>query len=224
MAGPRATAWQEEAIASNVEEVAEREGAGEASAESQELGEPVAQDSGPPEPTTAPAGLVEPPEQAVQRLTAELEDLRDRYLRLAAEFDNFRKRMQRERAETWSRAQAAVVAALLDVLDDLARVVTLDPAGVSVSDVLGGVGLVERKLVRALEGAGLERVGASGEVFDPNVHEAVDTVHAGSAEQDQVVAQVLQPGYRFGGMLLRPARVSVYVWSAPPSPDGGGES
>lgn len=223
-AAASAAASQEEAIGGKVEEVAERQGAGEAPAESKEAGEPVAQDFGSSEPAGAPSGLVEPPEQAVERLTAELEDLRDRYLRLAAEFDNFRKRMQRERAETWSRAQAAVVAALLDVLDDLGRVVALDPAGASVSDVLGGVGLVERKLVRALESAGLERVGTSGEAFDPNVHEAVDTVPAGSAEQDHVVAQVLQPGYRFGGMLLRPARVSVYVWSAPPSPDGGGES
>jgi molecular chaperone GrpE len=167
---------------------------------------------------------VEPPEQAVERLNAELDDLRDRYLRLAAEFDNFRKRVQRERAETWSRAQAAVVAGLLDVLDDLGRVTALDPEGASSRQVLEGVELVERKLVRALAGAGLERIGASGEVFDPNVHEAVGTAQAGSVEQDQVVAEVLQPGYRFGGMLLRPARVSVYVWSGQPSLEGGGDS
>lgn len=177
-----------------------------------------------PSPSGEPpaSGLVEPPEQAVERLSAELESLRDRHLRLAAEFDNFRKRMQRERGEIWSRAQAAVVASLLEVLDDLGRVVALDAAKASLGDVLQGVSLVERKLVRALESAGLERVGASGEVFDPNVHEAVGTSQAGSPEQDRMVAEVLQPGYRFAGFLLRPARVSVYVWSGHPSGDGGG--
>ncbi|GBD31228.1 Protein GrpE [bacterium HR33] len=214
---------EEETEGAYKEKVSERQPVGEVPAEAGEVSQPVSGEAAASEPA-APGGLVEPPEQAVERLTAELEDLRDRHLRLAAEFDNFRKRMQRERAETWTRAQAAVVAALLDVLDDLGRVVGLDPAGVSVKDILEGVGLVERKLVRALESAGLERVGASGEAFDPNVHEAVGTAQASSAEQDHVVAEVLQPGYRFGGVLLRPARVSVYVWSGEPSPDGGGES
>ncbi len=214
----------EEVGGEKVEEAGEQPAATGALAEAEDVSEAGAEGSAPPEPVGTLTGLVEPPEQAVQRLTAELEELRDRHLRLAAEFDNFRKRMTRERAETWSRAQAAVVAALLDVLDDLRRVVVLDPAGVSVRNLLEGVGLVERKLVRALESAGLERVGASGEVFDPNVHEAVGTAQASKAEQDRVVAEVLQPGYRFGGILLRPARVSVYVWSEPPSPDDGAES
>jgi molecular chaperone GrpE len=222
-AAVQATSEEGRNASQKVEEVAEEPAGGEIRAESGGVEAPVAEESGPAEVAGAVSGLVEPPEEAVARLTAELEDLRDRHLRLAAEFDNFRKRMQRERAETWSRAQAAVVAALLDVLDDLGRVAALDPAGASVKDVLEGVGLVERKLVRALASAGLERVGASGEAFDPNVHEAVGTAQAASAEQDHVVAEVLQPGYRFGGMLLRPARVSVYVWSGQPSPDGGGE-
>jgi molecular chaperone GrpE len=150
----------------------------------------------------------------------ELGELKDRYLRLAAEFDNFRKRTQRERAETWSRAQANVVEGVLEVLDDLARVAHLDAGTTAAKDVLAGVELVERKLVRQLETVGLERVGEPGVVFDPNIHEAVSSVPAPAAEQDHTVAQVFQAGYRFGGGLLRPARVSVYVWQQP-SGDGG---
>lgn len=174
------------------------------------------------QPETPPftgAALVELPEQTIQRLTDEAEQLKDQRLRLAAEFDNFKKRAQRERAEAWSRAQAGVVGAILDGLDDLGRVAHLDPATTPVRDVLAGVELVERKVLRVLTAAGLERVGAEGEPFDPNVHEAVSTAPASTAEQDHLVASVLQPGYRFAGSLLRPARVVVYVWQEPPPAD-----
>nr|AKQ04642.1 GrpE protein, molecular chaperone GrpE [uncultured Gemmatimonadetes bacterium Rifle_16ft_4_minimus_7] len=171
--------------------------------------------------TPAPAGgaLVEPPAQMIQRLSEELEQLKDQRLRLAAEFDNFKKRTQRERAETWSRAQAEIAASILDSLDDLGRVAHLDAEQTPASDVLAGVELVERKLARVLTSAGLERLGAEGDSFDPHAHEAVSTAPAPTAAQDHLVASVLQPGYRFGGALLRPARVSVYVWQEPPPVD-----
>lgn len=167
--------------------------------------------------TQAPRGeaLLEPPAEAVRRLTEELDQVKDRHLRLAAEFDNFKKRSQRERAESWGRAQAELIASILDGLDDLGRVAHLAPDGTSARDVLAGVELVERKMARALGQAGLERLGAEGETFDPNVHEAVASVPAPSAEQDHRIASVLQPGYRFGGALLRPARVSVFLWPEP---------
>ncbi|MBI2535581.1 MAG: nucleotide exchange factor GrpE [Gemmatimonadetes bacterium] len=171
--------------------------------------------------TLAPTGgaLVEPPVQTIQRLSEELEQLKDQRLRLAAEFDNFKKRTQRERAESWNRAQAEVVAGILDGLDDLGRVAHLEPETATARDLLDGVELVERKLLRVLTGAGLERLGAEGEPFDPHAHEAVSTAPAPTAAQDHLVASVLQPGYRFGGALLRPARVSVYVWREPPATD-----
>lgn len=176
--------------------------------------------------TPAPTGqaLVEPPAQMIERLSEELEQLKDRHLRLAAEFDNFKKRTQRERVESWSRAQAEIVVSVLDSLDDLGRVAHFDAEKIPVRDVLAGVELVERKLLRALAGAGLERVGAEGEPFDPHTQEAVSTLPAPTADQDHRVASVLQPGYRFGGALLRPARVSVYVWqeSTPSDQSGSG--
>ena len=140
---------------------------------------------------------------------AEVGALNDRHLRLAAEFDNYRKRTERERAETWTRSQADLAMSLLDTLDDLQRVAHLDPSGASVDSLLEGVQLVERKLQRALEAAGLEEVDAEGRPFDPASMEGLMTVETDSPDQDDEVAGVLQKGYRFKGHLLRPARVQV---------------
>jgi molecular chaperone GrpE len=175
----------------------------------------VAEEPGKPSPASPHTGaaLVEPVEEHIRRLTDELAQAKDQYLRLAADMDNFRRRMTKERSETWARAQADVVSNILDALDDLGRVAHLDPAKTSSQDVLVGLELVERKLLKELEGAGLERVGVAGEAFDPNRHEAVSTTPAQDPKQDHVVAAVFQPGYRFGGALLRPAKVQVQIWS-----------
>jgi molecular chaperone GrpE len=156
-------------------------------------------------------GLVEPAEEAVKRLAGELEELNDRHLRLAAEFDNYRKRMLKERAEMRERAQAELVRDMLEAIDDLNRVTSLDHGEAGVKEVLDGVEMVERKLHAELERLGVERVGTAGEVFDPNGHEAVGTMPANSSEQDGTIAVVMQPGYRFGSVLLRPARVNVFI-------------
>ena len=159
--------------------------------------------------------LVEPPDQALERVTGELEELNDRYLRLAAEFDNFRKRVTRERSQMRAQAQADLVRDVLDALDDLERVTSHEASHGSVQEVVAGVEMVERKLMSELERMGLERVGAPGVRFDPNHHEAVGALPAPAPDQDGTVAAVLQPGYRFGGMLLRAARVQVYVAMEP---------
>ena len=80
------------------------------------------------------------------------------------------------------------------------------------ADVIEGVELVERKLVRELEAAGLERVGEVGVSFDPNYHEAIGSMPAESEEQDQTIGAVFQVGYRFGEVLIRPAKVHVLMW------------
>ncbi len=134
---------------------------------------------------------------------------RERYLRLAAEFDNYRKRVEREKSESWNRAQAQLAEKLLDVLDDLQRVAQLNPETTTAQAVMEGTQLVERKLQRALESAGVEEVPADGQAFDPAVHEALMTVPAESREEDHTVADVFQKGYRIKGILLRPARVRV---------------
>lgn len=161
--------------------------------------------------TAQPVGEAESQPDAVA-------ELQDRYLRLAAEYDNFRKRTARERLELRTRAQADLASALLEALDDLGRVAHLDPQTAAAADVIAGVELVERKVLRQLEAAGLERIVESGVPFDPNLHEAIAQAPADAPEQDHTVAAVFQVGYRFGGQLLRPARVQVRVWSGEEAP------
>jgi molecular chaperone GrpE len=143
------------------------------------------------------------------KLESDLAELKDRHLRLAAEFDNYRKRSSRERAELADRAQASFVAKLLDVLDDLERLMASDP-GTPLPAVREGLSAVDRKLWKELQDAGVERIDPAGTPFDPALHEAVSTVPSPDRSKDHVVSATFQPGYRFKGTLVRPARVQVY--------------
>jgi molecular chaperone GrpE len=151
----------------------------------------------------------EPPAEAVRRLEEEVAQARDRHLRLAAEFDNYRKRIAKERVELADRAQAAFVIRLVDVLDDLDRIV--DDARNTPPDALReALVLVDRKLRKELEAAGVERIDPLGRAFDPSEHEAVSTVPPPEPDKDHLVSATFQTGYRFKGQLVRPARVQVY--------------
>jgi molecular chaperone GrpE len=161
---------------------------------------------------TGGGALVEPPEGAVAHLDAELAEVKDKYLRLAAEFENFKKRAAKERTELWGRAQADVVQRLVDALDDLARFAHVDPAQTDAKTIHDGVDMVERKVWKELEALGVTRIDQTGVPFDPNLHEAVTTEPAATPAQDHTVGAVLQPGYRLGGALVRPARVVVLQW------------
>lgn len=145
-------------------------------------------------------------------LQRQLAEHQDRYLRLAAEFDNHRRRSAKERLDAGSRAQADLAKQLLDAMDDLARVAHLDPAATDTATVVEGVAMVEKKLVKSLGSAGLEVIDPTGQAFDPLVAEAVATEPAANRADDHQVARVYQLGYRFGGQLLRPARVVVRQW------------
>lgn len=151
----------------------------------------------------------EPADSAVHRLTEQLAEANDRYLRLAADFDNFRRRVAKERIELADRAQAAFVIRLLDVLDDLDRLAATDPAS-PVATLRQAVEMVDRKLRKELEQAGLERLDPVGQKFDPAVAEAVSVLPPPAADQDHSVSATFQVGYRFKGSLVRPARVQVY--------------
>ena len=139
----------------------------------------------------------------------ELAEQKEKYLRLAAEFDNFRRRANRERLESGARAQADLVKQMLEALDDLARFAHVDPASTNAATVVEGVNMVEKKMLKALSAAGLEVVNPASERFDPAKHEAVSIEMTSSADDDGQVARVFQPGYLFNGQLLRPARVVV---------------
>jgi len=138
---------------------------------------------------------------------------REKYLRLAAEYDNFRKRSAKERQDAGGRAQADLVRQLTDALDDLARFAHVDPASTDSATIVQGVDMVEKKVMKALTAAGLEVINPVDEAFNPALHEAVATEPTEAKEDDHVVARVFQPGYVFKSQLLRPARVVVKQWT-----------
>lgn len=143
----------------------------------------------------------------------QLAELSDKYLRLAAEYDNYRKRTLRERIEAEGRGQAELVTRMLEAIDDLSRFAHIDPAITDIQTLHKGIELVERKLLKVLGAAGLEIISPVDQSFDPNLHEAITTEPALSKEDDNTVAKVYQAGYRFNGQLLRPARVVVKQWN-----------
>ena len=138
---------------------------------------------------------------------------RDKYLRLAAEYDNYRKRSAKERQDAGTRAQAELVRNLVEALDDVARFAHVDPASTDAGTIVQGVDMVEKKLLKALGNAGLEVINPVGETFDPALHEAVATEPTPEPQDDHVVSRVYQPGYLFKSQLLRPARVVVKQWN-----------
>jgi molecular chaperone GrpE len=142
----------------------------------------------------------------------QFDEQRDKYLRLAAEYDNYRKRTARERTESATQGQAELIRHLIDALDDLSRFAHVDPDTVDTKTVVQGVEMVERKLLKALTTFGLQIINPENSSFDPELHEAVGTEPAASQEDDHVVSRVYQPGYVFNGKLLRPARVVVKQW------------
>ncbi len=164
-----------------------------------------------PEAGAAIGGVpLEPAAEAIHRLEAENDALKDKFTRLAAEYDNFRKRTLKEREELTTRAQGAFVGRLLDELDDIDRLLSGDPAVMTAESLYQGMELLARKLWKELELVGLERVDPAGLPFDPELHEAVATTPPTAPEQDHTVCRTFQVGYRFKGALLRPARVQVY--------------
>ena len=170
-----------------------------------------AEEGAEPEAAAAIGGVpLEPAAEAIHRLEAENDALKDKFTRLAAEYDNFRKRTLKEREELTTRAQGAFVGRLLDELDDIDRLLSGDPAVMTAESLYQGMELLARKLWKELELVGLERVDPAGLPFDPELHEAVATTPPTAPEQDHTVCRTFQVGYRFKGALLRPARVQVY--------------
>jgi molecular chaperone GrpE len=208
MTDERVTEEQEEAPerADAAEEpVEERLAAGEAPAQ------PPVGDRGPVEGERA-SREVPPPE--ADRLRAERDEYLNDLRRVAADFDNFRKRAARERDELFSRANERLMKELLPVLDDLSR--ALEAAEQHEEAKLEeGVRLVHRQLAQLLEKEGLAEIDTGGK-FDPHVHEALLSQRS-DAEEGSVI-EVLQKGYRLGDRVLRPARVVV---AAPKEADDG---
>jgi len=138
-----------------------------------------------------------------------LEAQRERYVRLAAEFDNYRKRTAKEAQQARARGQGDLIKTLLDSLDDLTRFAHFDPATADCAALVKGVEMVEKNVIKALTAVGVEVIDPVELPFDPNLHEAVSTQAAETPDEDHMVAQVYQRGFMLNGQLLRPARVVV---------------
>lgn len=149
----------------------------------------------------------------LKRVEAERADLLDKLARRQADFENYRKRLERERSETYSRIVGDVVGKLLPVVDNLQRALDAEATmqaneSEEFRHFLHGVELIAKQLSDVLEGLGLQPVAAVGQPFDPHVHEAVATEQTDEYEPDTVVQELMR-GYRLGEKLLRPAMVKV---------------
>ena len=134
-----------------------------------------------------------------------------------ADFTNYRRRVAQERLEQAQAAAGDLIRLLLPVLDDLERALRAVPAELVGSSWAAGIRLIDRALRAALERAGLERISAEGQPFDPQVHEALLQEDAPERTAGVVVRE-LRPGYRLGDRILRPAQVSVARGGPPPVP------
>jgi len=132
-----------------------------------------------------------------------------KYRQASSEFEETRLRLRREIAKDVERARREVLAELLEVVDNLDRAVDAASPASSLESLVQGIEMVRRQFIAKLEGFGVTRVEATGLPFDPQVHEAVTTVPAASADQDGVVMGVIRHGYRIGADVLRPASVAV---------------
>jgi len=151
------------------------------------------------------AAAVETPEARIASLETEKRDMHDRFLRLAAEFENWKKRARRDQDESATRGREAFLKDLLPALDNLERAVKAAPEK---DPVAIGVRLVEKQILTALEKFEVKRFSALGQPFDPNLHEAIQQVEATDVAAGSVAAEFAH-GYMIGTRLLRAAMVAV---------------
>jgi molecular chaperone GrpE len=145
-------------------------------------------------------------EGELEALRAERASYLDRLARLQAEFDNYRKRNLKEQQDFRDYALVEALKSLLPILDSLDRALKTDAA--SVGDFRSGIELIDKQFHDALARLGVEPIPAAGEVFDPNLHQAVQMVETDEVEDHHVIDE-LQRGYRIKDRLLRPAMVRV---------------
>ncbi|HKS43391.1 MAG TPA: nucleotide exchange factor GrpE [Blastocatellia bacterium] len=145
----------------------------------------------------------------IDTMTQERATLYDQLLRRQAEFENYRRRVDRERSETYTRARAEVLLELLPVIDNFERALaSLENSGGDAESLRHGVELIHKQFKDALTKFGLEPVESVGQTFDPHVHEAV-TIEPTDKHKENTIIEEFQRGYKLGEKLLRPAKVKV---------------
>ena len=163
------------------------------------------------EETTAETGeteeVTDPLQAELEACRAELTAEKDKFLRMAAEYDNFRRRSAKEREAAYSDAYADALMQIIPVIDNLERAAGYGNAG-DAKQLSDGVNMILTQFTSALEKMGIEAFGEKGELFDPNIHNAI--MHEEDPEQDEsVLGEVFQRGYRRGDKIIRCAMVKV---------------
>ena len=142
----------------------------------------------------------------LEKVKAELESKNDLLLRTAAEFDNFKKRTERERGAVAEFAKANIIKELLPILDNIDRAETLEDK--SGEDYIKGIEMIVKQFCSLSEKLGISELAQVGDTFDPNCHEAVMHIEDETLGEN-VIAEVLQKGYKIGDTVIRPAMVKV---------------
>ena len=173
-------------------------------------------------PLEAPEREAGGPSAGLEALRAELEERQDRFLRLQADFENFRRRTLREREEAYQYGHQNLVKDLLPTVDNLERAIehARKSGREDLDGVLQGIDLVRRELMGVLAKHGVTEIEALGQAFDPSVHEALAQIEDPTVPANTVV-QVFQKGYRLRDRLLRPAQVVVSRGAGGDEPQGG---
>ncbi|RCK72124.1 MAG: Heat shock protein GrpE [Anaerolineae bacterium] len=158
-----------------------------------------------------------PPEETIleedlQTKLNELEKKANEYLegwqRARAEFANYKKRIEREQAQTYQLASSAVLKKFLEVVDDMERALKNCPPEIAGTEWTQGIELIYRKVLSLLEAEGVSKIEAEGQLFDPNLHEAISHEEVEGYQEGQII-EVVKQGYRVGDRVLRPAMVRV---------------
>lgn len=178
-------AKQEETVTEN----AEQQAAAEVAEEQQEVADPVMQE--------------------LKAAKATIEEQKDKYLRLSAEFDNYRKRTLKEKAELIKNGGEKAISAILPILDDLERALQNMQKADDVKAMYEGIDLIYQKFLKGLSQEGLQKMEPVGEAFDTDYHEAVALVPAPSEDQKGKVLDCVQTGYKLNDKVIRHAKVVV---------------
>jgi molecular chaperone GrpE len=144
-------------------------------------------------------------QKQLAELQAQADEYKDGWQRSVADFQNYRRRVEAEKAETYQTAVGSIIKRYLPVLDDLERALAACPADLAWVD---GIELIRRKLQGILESEGLQRIETEGQMFDPHIHEAISQEPSEEHASGQIIA-VVQNGYMLGDRVIRPALVRV---------------
>ena len=153
------------------------------------------------------------PEEIIEELKRENEELRDKYLRIVAEFDNFRKRQEKIFVEMLEQERNNVIGRLLDIADDVSRAVSAADDKIDPKQLLSGIKLIEQRIFELLKLEGVSAEDPTGKTFDPLEHEAVGVMETENEEEDNIVVKTISPTYKRGNRLVRPAKVFVGKFS-----------